>query len=180
MFRSVEFCSIHDARAISSFFSRRDLERLVWLRKESRPLATIPIPDYYIREGETRSVRIYQQDGMRALDHAIELGKRRFLIELPTGMGKTDLIALAMKRLMAAGRAERVLFLVDREQLAKQAISAIQDICSDRSSYWLRAGMERQEQQITNTSMTRKPIRSRELPPGEAERPARMARVPAS
>ncbi len=138
-----------DARAVSSFFSRRDLERIVWLRKESQALATIPIPDYYIREGETRQVRIYQQDCMRAIDHAVELGKRRFLIELPTGMGKTDLTCLTMKRLMQAGRAERVLFLVDREQLAKQAISAIQDICSDRSSYWLQAGMERQEQQIT-------------------------------
>lgn len=138
-----------DARAVSSFFSRRDMERIVWLRKESQPLATIPIPDYYIREGETRNVRIYQQDCMRAIDHAVELGKRRFLIELPTGMGKTDLTCLALKRLMQAGRAERVLFLVDREQLAKQAIGAIQDICSDRSSYWLQAGMERQEQQIT-------------------------------
>lgn len=46
---------------------------------------------------------------MRAIDHAAELGKRRFLIELPTGMGKTDLICLAMKRLMQAGRAERTL-----------------------------------------------------------------------
>jgi type I restriction enzyme R subunit len=86
---------------------------------------------------------------MRAIDHAAELGKRRFLIELPTGMGKTDLTCLAIKRLMQAGRAERILFLVDREQLAKQAIAAIQDICGDRSSYWLQAGMERQEQQIT-------------------------------
>ena len=77
------------------------------------------------------------------------MGKRRFLIELPTGTGKTDLICLAIKRLMQAGRAERALFLVDRDQLAQQAIAAIQDICNDRSSYWLQAGMARQEQQIT-------------------------------
>ena len=138
-----------DARIVSSFYSRRDLERVVWLRKESKPLATISIPQYYIREGENRQVRPYQQDCMKALDHAVELGKRRFLIELPTGTGKTDLTCLAIRRLMQAGRAERVLFLVDREQLAKQAIAAIQDICNDRSSYWLKAGMARQEQQIT-------------------------------
>ena len=138
-----------DARIVSSFFSRRDMERMVWLRKESQAMATIPIPDYYLREGENRTVRPYQKDCMRALDHAIELGKRRFLVELPTGTGKTDLTCLAIKRLMQAGRAERILFLVDREQLAKQALSAIQDICGDRSSYWLQAGMERQEQQIT-------------------------------
>jgi type I restriction enzyme R subunit len=138
-----------DARIISSFYSRRDLQRLVWLRKEAKPLATIPIPNYYIRDGENRQVRPYQQGCMKALDHSIELGKRRFLTELPTGTGKTDLICLAIKRLMQAGRAERVLFLVDRDQLAEQAIGAIQDICNDRSSYWLQAGMARQEQQIT-------------------------------
>ena len=42
-----------------------------------------------------------------------------------------------------------MLFLVDREQLAKQALEAIQDVLSVYSSYWLRPGMARQEQQIT-------------------------------
>src|SRR5206468_3209782 len=57
--------------------------------------------------------------------HAFELGKRRFLMELPTGTGKTDLMALYLKRLLKAGWAERVLFLVDRDQLAKQALNVI-------------------------------------------------------
>jgi type I restriction enzyme R subunit len=42
-----------------------------------------------------------------------------------------------------------VLFLVDRDQLAKQALGAIQDVLAGYSSYWLRPGMARQEQQIT-------------------------------
>jgi type I restriction enzyme R subunit len=138
-----------DARLVNSFYSRRDLERLVYMRQERKPLATIAIPDYYLRQGEQRQVRPYQQDAMKALDQAIELGKRRFLIELPTGTGKTDLICLYLKRLIQAGRAERVLFLVDRDQLAKQALEAIQDILDQYGSYWLRAGMVRQEQQIT-------------------------------
>lgn len=138
-----------DARIVNSFFSRRDMERLVYLRQEKKPLATIGIPDYYIRQGEQRQVRPYQQEAMKALDQAFELGKRRFLIELPTGTGKTDLICLYLKRLLEGGRAERVLFLVDREQLAKQAIEAIQDLLPGYSSYWLRAGMVRQEMQIT-------------------------------
>jgi type I restriction enzyme R subunit len=138
-----------DARLVNSFYSRRDLERLVYMRQERQPLATIAIPDYYLRQGEQRQVRPYQQDAMKALDQAIELGKRRFLIELPTGTGKTDLICLYMKRLIQAGRAERVLFLVDRDHLAKQALEAIQDILEQYGRYWLRPGMVRQEQQIT-------------------------------
>jgi type I restriction enzyme R subunit len=138
-----------DARLVNSFYSRRDLERLVYMRQERQPLATVAIPAYYLRQGEQRQVRPYQQDAMKALDQAIELGKRRFLIELPTGTGKTDLICLYLKRLIQAGCAERVLFLVDRDQLAKQALEAIQDILDQYGSYWLRPGTVRQEQQIT-------------------------------
>ena len=134
-----------DARIVDSFYSRRDLERLVHLRTESKPLAAIPIPEIYVRQGETRLVRPYQQDAMRALDRTVELGKRRFLIELPTGCGKTDLIGLYLKRLIQANQAERILFLVDRDQLAKQAIEAIQDLLPGYSSYWLKPGMVRQE-----------------------------------
>jgi type I restriction enzyme R subunit len=138
-----------DARIVSSFYSRRDLERLIYLRKEAKPLATVPIPDDYLRVGEPRVVRPYQKEVLRALDHAVELGKRRFLIELPTGTGKTDVICLHAKRMFKAGRAERLLFLVDREQLAEQAIAALQDLCPEYSSYWLKAGMAIQQKQIT-------------------------------
>lgn len=138
-----------DARIVNSFFSRRDLERLIHMRAERKPLATVAIPDTYIRQGETRLVRPYQKGTMQALDRTVELGKRRFLIELPTGCGKTDLIVLYIKRLIQAGHSERILFLVDRDQLAKQAIEAIQDLLPGYSSYWLKPGMVRQEKQIT-------------------------------
>ncbi len=144
-----DYCN-DDARIVASFYSRRDMERIVESRKNRKPMATIEIPEYYIRQGETRALRPYQKEAMRALDHAVELGKKRFLIELPTGTGKTDLTTLYIKRLIEAGWAERVLFLVDREQLAKQAIEAIQDLLgSQYGSYWLKPGMARQEKQIT-------------------------------
>lgn len=138
-----------DARIVNSFYSQRDLERILHMRKEQKPLASIEIPEYYLRQGETRTVRPYQQEAMRSLDHALELGKKRFLLELPTGTGKTDLIALYLRRLIEAGRAERILFLVDREQLAKQAIEAITDLLGQYSSYWLKSGMVKTEKQIT-------------------------------
>jgi type I restriction enzyme R subunit len=138
-----------DARIVNSFFSRRDLERLVHMRAERKPLATVEIPETYLRQGETRLLRPCQKEAMQALDRTVELGKRRFLIELPTGCGKTDLIVLYIKRLIQAGHAERMLFLVDRDQLAKQAIEAVQDLLPGYSSYWLKPGMVRQEKQIT-------------------------------
>jgi hypothetical protein len=53
-----------DARAVNSLFSRRDLERLVEMRASRKPLATIEIPEHYIRQGETRQVRPYSADGV--------------------------------------------------------------------------------------------------------------------
>jgi type I restriction enzyme R subunit len=138
-----------DARIVDSFYSRRDMERIVHLRKERKALATVPIPDYFLRETKPRKIRPYQEQAMRALDHAVELGRRRFLLQLPTGTGKTDLICLYIKRLIQAGVGERILFLVDRDQLAKQALDCFQDLLGDYGSYWLRSGMERQEKQIT-------------------------------
>ncbi len=41
-----------DARIINSFFSRRDLERMVHMRKNVATLATIKIPTNYLRNGE--------------------------------------------------------------------------------------------------------------------------------
>lgn len=140
---------VADARPVASFFSRRDLERLRDLRRQRLALAAVPIPKFYQRQGETRELRDYQQDCLRAIDRAFELGKRRFLAELPTGTGKTDLVCQQIKRLIEAGHVERVLFLVDREQLAKQALEAFQDMLPAHSSYWLRAGAVRQEKQIT-------------------------------
>lgn len=156
-----------DARIVASFYSRRDMERLVESRKNRLPMATVEIPEYYIRQGETRTLRPYQQEAMRALDHALELGKRRFLIELPTGTGKTDLTVLYIKRLIEAGWAERILFLVDREQLAKQAIETIQDLLGGQyGSYWLKPGMVRQEKQITVCLLQTMINRSREYTSG--------------
>ena len=54
-------------------------------------------------------------------------------------------------RLRQAGWVERVLVLVDRGQLARQALEAIQDLLPAYSSYWLPTGAACQEQQITVT-----------------------------
>jgi type I restriction enzyme R subunit len=138
-----------DARLVASFFSQRDLERLVHQRKNRINLALVPMIEDYIRAGEVRFVRPYQQDCMHAMDSAILLAKRRFLAELPTGTGKTDLTVLYLKRLLEAGHAERILILVDRESLARQAIDAVQELLPGYSSYWLKAGTVPQHKQIT-------------------------------
>lgn len=139
-----------DARIVNSFYSRRDLERLIHMRENRKPLAEVPIEEHYLRNGEARQLRSYQIESMKAIDYGLELNKRRFLLELPTGTGKTDLIVQYTKRLLKAGIVERVLFLVDRDQLAKQAVEALQDLLgSEHGVYWRKSGAIRREEQVT-------------------------------
>jgi type I restriction enzyme R subunit len=48
--------------------------------------------------------------------------RRRFLLEMATGTGKTLLCAALIRRFLATRNAERVLFIVDRIELAKQTM----------------------------------------------------------
>src|SRR5207237_6191511 len=47
---------------------------------------------------------------------------RKFLLEMATGTGKTLLCAALIRRFLSTRNAERVLFIVDRIELAKQTL----------------------------------------------------------
>ena len=49
-------------------------------------------------------------------------GRRKFLLEMATGTGKTLLCAALIRRFLITRNAERVLFIVDRIELAKQTM----------------------------------------------------------
>jgi type I restriction enzyme R subunit len=106
---------------IPAFFSQKDLERLSVLRIERKPLAIIPIPDKVFLQGEEKIIRPYQKEAILTTDKAIENHKRKILLVMATGTGKTLVIAMQIKRMIQAGLVQRVLFLVDRIELANQA-----------------------------------------------------------
>jgi len=118
----------HPERLVENFFTRADLERLVALRHQRRPLKTIPIEKTVCFGSDEREVREYQRKCLEKVDAAIESGKRRLLVEMATGTGKTFTVALMLKRLFQAGRVQRVLFLADRIELARQAKEETFDI----------------------------------------------------
>ena len=132
---------------MNALYSRRDLERVVHMRGEHKPLATIPIPDYYLRQGEQRKLRPYQQDAIKALDIAIELES----VDSSSNChryGKDGFNLPSLETPYSGGTRRANSFLVDREQLAKQALEAIQDILEQYGSYWLRPGIHRQKSRL--------------------------------
>lgn len=114
-----------DAIRIERLPSREDLERARFKNLQpARPLLTEPVDREYIRRFRD-DIRLhgYQVAALnevaKQFDHA---GKRKFLLEMATGTGKTLLCAALIRRFLETRNAERVLFIVDRIELAKQTM----------------------------------------------------------
>lgn len=75
----------------------------------------------YILNNGLRILRPYQLDAVKSVQDAVSKGKDRFLIEMATGLGKTLTGAAIMKMFLRTGNANRILFLVDRIELERQA-----------------------------------------------------------
>jgi type I restriction enzyme R subunit len=69
-------------------------------------------------------MRPYQRDACDAIGRAIKDRKQVMLLAMATGTGKTYTMVNLIYRLMKAGVAKRILFLVDRRALAAQAVRA--------------------------------------------------------
>ena len=71
-------------------------------------------------------IRPYQEDAITAVEKALEAGQREILISMATGTGKTRASIALMYRLLKHKRFRRILFLVDRKALGKQASDAME------------------------------------------------------
>jgi type I restriction enzyme R subunit len=101
-------------RLIYGFFSSDDLENFLWLRQNQKPLASISI-DNSITD------RTYQHEAIRRVSEAFASGKRKALIVMATGTGKTRTTMSIIDVFMRANQARRILFVADRDQLVNQA-----------------------------------------------------------
>ena len=126
-FWNYERADQRDAYRIERLPSPEDLERLRLKNLQPpRPLAdaSSSAPDY-LQAVQARSVScaaIRFGPWMRSLKQFDDDGKRKFLLEMATGTGKTLLCAALIRRFLVTRNAERVLFIVDRIELAKQTM----------------------------------------------------------
>ena len=119
------------AREIATFYSQEDLERRVAARAVRRALVDVPIDRQIVD-------RRYQIGCIETLSDEVMRGRRKLLVEMATGTGKTRTAAAFIKRLFEAGAVTRVLFLVDRIALAAQAEDAFTDHLRDYPCHVLR------------------------------------------
>ena len=127
-------------RPVRTFFSQADLER----RFAMRQMRVDPLG---VAIDQRIAGRDYQRDCNDTLCREIGLGRRKLLVEMATGTGKTRTAAALIKRLFAANVVTRVLFLVDRIPLALQAEDTFTEHLKELPCYVLRAGRRFQDEQ---------------------------------
>lgn len=72
-------------------------------------------------------LRPYQEDAILSVEGAIDEGQRSILLAMATGTGKTRMAIGLIYRLIKHNRFKRILFLVDRSALGRQAEAAFKD-----------------------------------------------------
>ncbi len=107
-------------RKIETVFSQDDLARRKAARDIRRSPLDIPIDSRIAGGGG----RLHQSACIEAVCREIVNGRRKMLVEMATGTGKTRTAAALLKRLFEANWATRALFVVDRNTLAIQAEDA--------------------------------------------------------
>lgn len=104
-------------RKVAGFYKKAELERLIRRRELAKELGTVQIKDEI-------AGRYYQK---RAIGHLFEQftqSRRKGLLVMATGTGKTRTAIALVDALQRVGWVKRALFLADRVSLVKQACDA--------------------------------------------------------
>ena len=120
-------------RKISGFYTRDDLERLRHQRQFAQPLGGVTI-------SAAIAGRDYQNEAIRRVTEGVDAAKRKFLLVMATGTGKTRTTIALVDALLRSKRVQRVLFLADRRELVRQAMSEFKSHLPNESLARIEAG----------------------------------------
>ena len=103
-------------RTVAGFFTPADLQRLRFIREQHTPLSQTPINTSIVD-------RPYQHEAIRRVAEGFAAGRRRALLVMATGTGKTRTTMGLIDIFLRSSWAQKVLFLADRNALVEQALS---------------------------------------------------------
>jgi len=120
-------------RKIAGFYTREDLERLNHQRQYAQSLKDISI-------NASIAGRDYQNEAIRRVTEGVDASKRKFLLVMATGTGKTRTTIALVDTLLRSKRVQRVLFLADRRELVRQAMSEFKSHLPNESLARIESG----------------------------------------
>ncbi|QTE71587.1 DEAD/DEAH box helicase family protein [Clostridiales bacterium FE2011] len=102
-------------RRVAMIYSKRDLEKLFNLQRMRLPLN-------YVQVDKKIAGRYYQEEAIKAVcENFDEKNRRKALLVMATGSGKTRTVIALCKVLLEKGWVKNILFLADRNSLVIQA-----------------------------------------------------------
>ena len=119
--------SLYPERKVAAIYSKRDLEKLFNLQTMRTSLKNIVVD---------RSIagRWYQEGAVKAVCQAFgEKNRRKALLVMATGSGKTRTVIALCKVLLEQGWVKNILFLADRNSLVTQAKRSFVNLLPDLS-----------------------------------------------
>jgi len=137
--REIHFVDVGFApkREVYGFFTRVDLENLLYIRQNASPIGATEINNRIVdrsyqheairRVAETFDVHsvpkvgVDQSSGLEETFGMVKGGKRKALIVMATGRGKTRTTMGLIDMFMRSNQARRILFVADRDALVDQA-----------------------------------------------------------
>ena len=104
-------------RTIAGFYKKDDLASLILRRAQKGPLDVARVKDQIVE-------RYYQKRAIGSISEQFAKSRRKTLLVMATGSGKTRTTIALVDLLQRAGWVKRALFLADRVSLVNQAIAA--------------------------------------------------------
>ncbi|MEG2929836.1 MAG: DEAD/DEAH box helicase family protein [Oscillospiraceae bacterium] len=124
-------------RKVASFYSKRDLQKLFNLHRSRTKLKNILVD-------KNIAGRYYQIAAIRAVCDTLEQNRRKALLVMATGSGKTRTVIALVGVLLNHTWVKNVLFLADRNSLVTQAKRSfanllpdlsVTNLCEDKDNY---------------------------------------------
>ncbi len=96
------------------------------IEKADKALQTLPYD--FLRDKDGLNLRQYQLNAIQAAENAVINEQKNILLAMATGTGKTRTVLGMIYRFLKTGRFNRILFLVDRTALGKQAEDVFNEV----------------------------------------------------
>ena len=118
--------NVYPERRVATIYSKRDLERLFNLQTMRSSLAHVMV-------NRDIAGRYYQEGAIKAVCDAFSKNRRKALLVMATGSGKTRTVIALCDVLLQHGWVKNILFLADRTSLVTQAKRSFVNLLPDLS-----------------------------------------------
>jgi len=117
---------MYPPRIVAGFYKKDELASLINRRAARKPLQSTPLNKKIVE-------RYYAHRAIASIGTDLEKKKRKALLVMATGSGKTRVAIALVDLLQRAGWVKRALFLADRVSLVNQAVGAFKTHLPDSS-----------------------------------------------